>query len=76
MRKKNRLLLSKLGTNEHNKFTDFILPKKLRDLKFNEIIEVLKESFNPRLSFFHKSTKIKTIKEKIQHCQDEIGSPP
>ena len=46
MRKK-LLLLSKLGTNEH-KFTDFILPKKTRDLKFNEAIELLKELFNPR----------------------------
>ena len=31
--KRIRLLLSKLGTNEHNKFTDFILPKKNARLK-------------------------------------------
>ena len=59
--KKIRLLLSKLGTNEHNKFTDFILPKKTRDLKFNETIELLKELFNPRLSLFNKRWKCLNI---------------
>ena len=61
--KKIRLLLSKLGTNEHNKFTDFILPKKTRDLKFNEAIELLKELFNPRLSLFHKRWKCLNIQK-------------
>ena len=48
-------------TNEHNKFTDFILPKKTRDLKFNETIELLKELFNPRLSIFYKIWKCLNI---------------
>ena len=32
--KKVRLLLRKLGTVEHNKFVDYILPKKLANLAF------------------------------------------
>ena len=61
--KKIRLLLSKLGANEHNKFTDFILPKKTRDLKFHETIELLKELFNPTPSLLHKRWKCLNIKK-------------
>ena len=60
--KKIRLRLSKLGTNEH-KFTDFILLKKTRDLKFNEAIELLKELFNPRLSISQKMEMLKYPKK-------------
>ena len=37
-KKKVRLLLRKLGTIEHNRFIDFILPKKTTDLDFSETI--------------------------------------
>ena len=62
-KKKIRLLLTKLGTNEHNKFTNFILPKKTRDLKFNEAIELLRELSNPSLSLFHKRWKCLNIQK-------------
>ena len=38
VKRKVRLLLRKLGTTEHNRFVDFILPKKTIDLDFSETI--------------------------------------
>ena len=37
-KKKVRLLLRKRGTTEHDRFVDFILPKKTTDLDFSETI--------------------------------------
>lgn len=55
--KKTRLLLSKLGSAEHTKFVDFILPRKTGELAFNEAVELLSELFSPKTSLFHKRWK-------------------
>ena len=67
VKKKVRLLLRKLGTTEHNRFLDFILPKKTTDLDFSETIKLLSELFEPNISFFHKCWKcLNTVKDNQQ----------
>ena len=55
--KKIRLLLRKLGTMEHSKFVDYILPKKTCELGFLETVKLLSELFNSKTSLFHKRWK-------------------
>ena len=55
--KKVQLLLRKLGTVEHNKFVDYILPKKTCELGFLETVELLSELFSSKMSLFHKRWK-------------------
>ena len=55
--KKTRLLLSKLETTKHNKFVDFILPRKTSELSFDETVKLLTELFSPKTSLFHKRWK-------------------
>ena len=60
MQKKVRLLLRKLGTVEHNKFVDYILPKKKKktcELSFLETVKSLSELFNSKTSLFYKRWK-------------------
>ena len=65
--KKVRLLLRKLGTTEHNRFVDFILPKKTTDLDFSEIINLLSVLFGPITTLFHKRWKcLNTVKDNQQ----------
>ena len=52
--KKVQLLLRKLGTVEHNKFVDYILPKKDCELGFLETDKLLSKLFSPKTSLFHK----------------------
>ena len=52
--KKTRLLLCKLETTEHNKFVDFILPRKTSELSLDETVKLLIELFSPKTSLFHK----------------------
>ena len=53
-KKKVHLLLRKLGTTEHSRFVDFILPaKKTMDLEFSERVKLLSELFGPNTSLFH-----------------------
>ena len=62
-----RLLLRKLGTTEHNRFVDFILPKKTTDLDFSETIKLLSELFGPNTTLFHKRWKcLNTVKDNQQ----------
>ncbi|CAH8612293.1 unnamed protein product [Dicrocoelium dendriticum] len=49
---KVRLLLRKLGTNEHTRFLDHILPKEPKDITFNEAVATLKEIFGESTSLF------------------------
>ena len=49
-KKKVLLLLRRLGTTEDNRFVDFILPKKITDFDFSEIIKLLSELFVPEHS--------------------------
>ena len=55
--KKTRLLLRKLETAEHNKFLDFILPRKTSELSFDETVKLLTELFSPKTFLFHKRCK-------------------
>ena len=55
--KKVRLLLSKLGAAEYDKFVDYILPQKTSDLTFTETVKLLTELFSPKTSLFHKRWK-------------------
>ena len=57
MQKKVRQLLRKLGTVEHNKFVDYILPNKTCELGFLETVELLSELFSSKTSLFHKRRK-------------------
>ena len=50
-------LLRKLGTTEHNRFVDFILPKKTTDLDFSGAIKLLSEIFGSNTTLFHKHWK-------------------
>ena len=62
-----RLLLRKLGTTEHNRFVDFILPKKTTYLDFSETIKLLSELFGPNTTLFHKRWKcLNTVKDNQQ----------
>ena len=52
-----RLLLRKLGTVEHNKFVDYILPKKNYEFVFLETVKLHSELFSSKMSLFHKRWK-------------------
>ena len=54
---KTRLLLRKLETSEHNKFADFILPRKTSELSFDEPVKLRTELFSPKISLFYKRWK-------------------
>ena len=47
------LVLQKLGTDENNKYTNFVLPRKASDIPFKETIEILSSIFGERVSLFH-----------------------
>ena len=55
--KKLRLLLRKLGSAEHSKFVDYILPKRTNELTFAEAVKLLMELYCPKTSLFHKRWK-------------------
>ncbi|CAH8655864.1 unnamed protein product [Dicrocoelium dendriticum] len=50
---KVRLLLRKLGTVEHQRYTNFILPKKPRDVPFGETVRTLSQIFGEQSSLFN-----------------------
>ncbi|KER28725.1 hypothetical protein T265_04513 [Opisthorchis viverrini] len=50
---KVRLLLRKLGTAEHDRFTNFILPKLPRDLGFADAVKILAQIFGEQSSLFN-----------------------
>ena len=55
--KKVLLLLRKLGTVEHNKFVDYILPNKTWELGFLETVKLQSELFSSKMSLFQKRLK-------------------
>ena len=56
-----------MGTTEHNRFVDFILPKKTTNLNFSETIKLLSELFGPNTTLFHKRWKyLNTVKDNQQ----------
>ena len=62
--KKVRLLLQKLGTTEHNKFMNYILPCKTSELTFTEAVKLRTELFSPKTSLFHKRWKCMNLTRK------------
>ncbi|KER24112.1 hypothetical protein T265_08154 [Opisthorchis viverrini] len=50
---KVQLLLRKLGTAEHDRFTNFILPKLPRDLGFADAVKILAQIFGEQSSLFN-----------------------
>ena len=67
---KVRLLLQKLGAIEHNKFVDYIIPKKTSELTFDETVNTLMELYCPKTSLFHKRYKCINLTRKEE--QDYI----
>ena len=78
--KEGRLLLNKLGTSEHTKFVNYILPRKACKLQFTEIVNILKKLFSCKTSF-HKRWKCLNLVRKQEdftifaaivnkHCDD------
>ena len=78
--KKVHLSLRKLGTVEHTKFANHILPPNNSDLTFTEAVQLLTELFSPQLSPFHKKWKCMNLTRKDdkvyttiavnKHCDD------
>ena len=84
---KVRLLLQKLGAAEHNKFVDYIIPKKNSELTFDETVKSLMELYCPKVSLFCKRWKCINLTRKEdqdyttfasivnRHCDDfELSS--
>lgn len=65
--KKVRLLLSKLGTAEHNKLVNYILLKKTNELTFTEAVNILSELFSQKTSLFHKRWKCLNLMKDDGH---------
>ncbi|VDP87210.1 unnamed protein product, partial [Schistosoma mattheei] len=50
---KVKILLQKLGTSGHERYSNFFLPKNPRDFFFDATIEVLSQVFAKQLSLFN-----------------------
>lgn len=50
--KRVRLLLQKLGPNEHQKYKNHILPKHPREISFDETVNILNKMFCEQMSLF------------------------
>ena len=64
---KIRLLIRKLGTQEHERYTNYIIPKGATDFTFAETVELLKEIFGNKQSLFN--TRFNFL--KLQKSDDE-----
>ena len=61
---KVHLLLQKLGAAEYNKFVDYIIPKQMSELSFDEAVKSLMELYCPKTSLFHKRWKCINLTRK------------
>ena len=50
---KVRLLLRKLGSSEHDRYANYILPKHPRDYNFDETVETMRQIFGEQISLFN-----------------------
>ncbi|TNN14656.1 hypothetical protein EWB00_001990, partial [Schistosoma japonicum] len=50
---KVRVLLRKLGTMEHGRYSNFILPKNPRDFSFDETVQTLSQVFGGQSFLFN-----------------------
>ncbi|CAH8529728.1 unnamed protein product [Dicrocoelium dendriticum] len=62
--KRVRLMLRKLGAAEHEKFMNFILPKKSTDLTFDEAVATLSQIFGEQSSLFNIRYKCLTMTKR------------
>ncbi|XP_058449298.1 uncharacterized protein K02A2.6-like [Malaya genurostris] len=51
---KVRLLLRKLDTPSHTRYTNYILPKLPKDINFTDTVEIIKKIFGSQTSVFNK----------------------
>ena len=72
--KKVRRLLRKLGTVEHNKFVDYIFPKKTCELGFLETVKLLSELFSSKTSLFHKRWKCLDLTKRYSDDYSRLAS--
>ena len=56
-REKIRLLLSKFGAAEHEKFVHFVLPRQPGEVMFRETIQILTKIFGEQSSQFNTYEK-------------------
>lgn len=68
---KVRLLLRKLGTVEHQRYIDYILPKFPKDYNFNETVKKLKDIFDAKESIF--STRYKAFQLTKKDDEDFVS---
>ncbi|CAH8676807.1 unnamed protein product [Schistosoma haematobium] len=54
---KVRLLLRRLGTQEYNKYVNFILPQNPRDVSFKDTVQILSDIFDEQSSLFNTRYK-------------------
>lgn len=59
-----RLLLRKLDGNSHNLYANFILPKKPREIKFDETVKILLQIFGHKASLFNLRYNCLNIQKK------------
>ncbi|CAH8598040.1 unnamed protein product [Schistosoma haematobium] len=52
-----RLLLRRLGTQEYNKYVNFILPQNPRDVSFKDTVQMLSDIFDEQSSLFNTRYK-------------------
>uniref|UniRef100_A0A914CX76 DUF7083 domain-containing protein n=1 Tax=Acrobeloides nanus TaxID=290746 RepID=A0A914CX76_9BILA len=67
---KVRLLLSKLGQVEYDKYKRHILPKKPKEIEFEDTVSILKKIFGPVRSLF--SLRYQALKIQYQSSNDLI----
>ncbi|CAH8671047.1 unnamed protein product [Schistosoma bovis] len=61
---KVKILLRKLGTMEHERYSNFILPKNPRDFSFDETIKTLSQIFGEQSSLFNIRCQCLKIKKE------------
>lgn len=65
---KTRLLLRKIDSVSHERYTNYVLPKNPREIKFDETVETLKKIFGRKISDF--ATRYQCLKFEKKINQD------
>ncbi|CAH8609833.1 unnamed protein product [Dicrocoelium dendriticum] len=71
---KVRLLLRKLGAVEHERYTNFVLPKNARDFSFDETVRTLTQIFSEQASLFSiRYNCLKLVKRDVHDFVTHAG---
>ncbi|CAH8642706.1 unnamed protein product [Dicrocoelium dendriticum] len=71
---KVRLLLRKLGAVEHERYTNFVLPKNARDFTFDETVRTLTQIFSEQASLFSlRYNCLKLVKRDVHDFVTHAG---